>query len=200
MPRKARKYIIAPGVSYHIVCRGNNEKRIFRSVRDRKRLLKIIEETKRKYPFYLYSYSLMSNHYHLEIETIEESISKIMHRINFLYAIYFRKKYKISGHLFQDRYFSNIIEKESYFCEVARYIELNAVRAGLVEKPEDYRWASFQFYFQEEYNGDLIDRERFLKHYSRGDDLDDARLDYIQFVHEGMKIERLPSFITKKTF
>ena len=69
MPRKARKYIIASGLLYHIVCRGNNRKRIFRAVRDYKKMLNILRDTKEKYPFYLYVYSLMPNHYHFIIET-----------------------------------------------------------------------------------------------------------------------------------
>jgi len=192
MPRKARKYIITPNTLYHIVCRGNNKRRIFRTSRDYQKLLKIIELAKKKFPFYLYSYSLLPNHYHLGIETIKISISKIMHYINFSYANYFHYRYKTSGHLFQGRFFSSLIEKESYFWEFSRYIDLNAVRAGLVKKPEDYQWGSYKFYFQKNYRRKLIDYERFLEY--GGENLEEARIQYLQFVEVGLELNKKPNF------
>ena len=196
MPRKARQAIIAPNQIYHIVSRGNNERRIFRSARDYRKFVFILRETKKKFPFYLYCYSLMPNHYHLELEVQEVSISKIMHRINFLYAIYFKKRYKTSGHLFQDRFYSSLIEKDRYLWEAARYIDLNPPRAKLVDLPEKWRWGSFYFYFRGENQEGLLDTERFLKFSSK--DLKAAREDYLKYEKEGLKIEKLPKFITKK--
>lgn len=195
MPRKARKYIIIPGAVYHIVARGNNERRIFRSSRDYNKLRKILAQVKIEMPFYLYCYSSMPNHFHLEIETIDVSISKIMHRVNSIYAVYFRRRYKISGHLFQGRFFSAPITQESYFWAVARYIDLNAVRAKLVKNPEDYPYGSFRYYFQKEYKEQLIDRERFLRY--GGENFEEARLNYIELVKRGAEIEQVPSFIAK---
>lgn len=192
MPRKPRQYIIAPGSFYHVVARGNNERRIFRSPRDYRKFLRILEDTKKKFPFYLYSYNLIPNHYHFEIETQDISISKIMHRINFLYASYFHRRHKTSGHLFQGRFFSNLISKESYFWEVARYIDLNAVRAGLAKRPEGYKWGSYLVYFQENHNENLIDRDRFLEY--GGEDLEKSRLTYLKSVEEGIGKERAPKF------
>lgn len=197
MPRKPRREIISPGVLYHIVCRGNNQRRIFRSSRDYKKFLKILKETKKKYPFYLYSYNLLPNHYHLEIETIEISISKIMHQINNAYAKYFRKRYGGSGHLFQERFYSSLIDKDSYFWEAGCYIDLNAVRAGLVKRPEDYRWSSYSIYCQKDYDDDLIDRDRFLRY--GGEDLESSRLTYLKFVEEKLKLKKeSPFFVDKK--
>lgn len=185
MPRKARKYIIAPNNLYHIVVRGNNQRGIFRSSRDYKKFLQILQETKKKYPFYLYSYNLLPNHYHLEIETRAIPISKIMHQINNSYVKYFRKRYGGSGHLFQERFFSSLIDKDPYFWEVSAYIDLNACQAGLVKKPEDWPWSSYSIYCQEEYKEELIDRDRFLKH---GDEnLEKSRLSYLKFVKEKLK-------------
>ena len=192
MTREARGNIIAPNSLYHIVARGNNERRIFRASRDYKKFLKILEETKKKFPFYLYTFNLIPNHYHLEIETKTVSISQIMHRINFLYALYFHHRYKTSGHLFQDRFYSSLIDKDSYFWEVACYIDLNAVKAGLAKKPEDYRWGSYLIYCQEEYNGRLIDRDRFLEYF--GDNPERARLTYLEFVRDGLKLKQEPKF------
>jgi REP element-mobilizing transposase RayT len=197
MPRKPRETMTIPGGLYHIVCRGNNQRRIFKAPRDYKKFLQILKETKKKYPFYLYSYNLLPNHYHLQIETIEVSISKIMHQINNAYVKYFRKRYGGSGHLFEDRFYSSLVLKDPYFWELACYIDLNAVRAGLVKNPEDYQWSSYSIYCHENYDDSLIDRDRFLKY--GGEDLEASRLDYLKFIEERLKLEKQPSFpIDKK--
>jgi len=198
MPRKARQEIIAPHTLYHIVSRGNNQRRIFRSPQDYKKFLRILGQVKREFPFYLYSYNPLPNHYHLVIETQQVSISKIMHRINFLYASYFHRRYRTSGHLFQDRFYSSVINKETYFWEASRYVDLNAVRAGLVKNPEDYRWSSYLIYYQKEIKKGLIDRDKFLAY--GGDDLENSRLDYLKFVKEGLKSKKKPKFIKSKWF
>ena len=189
MSRKPRQEIIVPNALYHIVCRGNNKKRIFRRGKDYKKLLKIIEVTKKKYPFYFYSYNLLPNHYHLFIEIIDESISKILHQINSSFAKYFRHRYGGVGHLFQGRFFSGLIKKDSYFWAVACYVDLNAVRAGLAKKPENYRWSSYSIYNQKEYQGKLIDRDEFLRY--GGKDLEKSRLSYLKFVKERLKSKTL---------
>lgn len=196
MPRTARQIPAIPGILCHIVSRGNNQRRIFRSKIDYKTFLKILLKVKNQFPFYLYSYSLLPNHYHLEIETRNIPISKIMHQINLLFTNHFHKRYHTSGHLFQDRFFSSIINKEAYFWQVSRYIDINAVRAGLVKKPEDCQWSSYSIYCQKWYNGKLIDQDKFLQY--GGDNLEEARLSYSKFVEEGLKLEEKPSFITSK--
>lgn len=196
MPRKARQHIIAPNTLYHIVSRGNNQRRIFRSSRDYKKFLKILEEVKKQFPFFLYSYNLLSNHYHLEIETLDIPISVIIHRLNFLYATYFHHRYCTSGHLFQDRFYCSLIDKQTYFWEASRYIDLNAVRAGLVKKPEHYRWSSYSVYLQSNYAGNLIDRNRFLEY--GGEELEKSRLSYLKFVEDGLLLEKEPDFLTDK--
>jgi len=192
MPRKARENIIAPGLLYHIVCRGNNKRRIFRAGRDYKKMLSILQETKKDYPFYLFSYSLMPNHYHFGIETIELPISKIMHQINNKYVKYFRHRYGGFGHLFQERYFAKVIDKDAYLWELARYIDLNAVRAKLVKKPEDYHWGSYSRYFQKEHKDNLIDRELFLSY--ENENLEKSRISYLKFIKDGLQKEGEPLF------
>lgn len=193
MPRKARQHFIAPNVLYHLVVRGNNQKNIYRSKRDYKKFLRILETVKEQFPFYLYSYSLLPNHFHLEVESQKTPISKIMHRLNFLYVQYFHHRYHTSGHLFQDRFYSNVINKDSYLWEVSRYIDLNAPRAGLIKRPEDYPWCSYQVYSQKDYTKKLIDRDRFLLGYI-AKDLEKGRLTYLKFVEDSLKSKKEPEF------
>ena len=120
-----------------------------------------------------------------------------MHDINFYYAVYFKRRCKRVGHLFQDRFYSSLIDTESYFWKVAGYIDLNALRAKLVERPEDYPWSSYQFYAKKDYSGELIDRERFLRYGGDGP-IEELRQDYLKFVEEEAKNPKRPKYITDK--
>ena len=151
MPRKNRVWY--PGAVYHIMCRGNHRQDIFRDDEDRLFYLTTLKEVQKDLPYTLHSYCLMTNHVHLQIETGDINISQVMKRINMLYAIYFNKKYNFVGHLFQDRYRSELIEETPHHLELSRYIHLNPVRANIVERPDLYKWSSYQVYM-----GDQLDQ------------------------------------------
>ncbi|WP_245983580.1 transposase [Ammoniphilus oxalaticus] len=122
----ARKHRIwYPGASYHIMCRGNRRHDIFRDDEDREYYLSILLHVQSKFPHLLHSYCLMTNHVHLQIQTKDDSISKIMKRINMLYSIYVNRKYNVVGYLFQGRYRSELIDSDAYQLETSRYIHLN---------------------------------------------------------------------------
>ena len=163
LPRKAR--IWYPGANYHIMCRGNHRHDIYRDDEDRQVYLTLLRETKKEYNFYLHSYSLMTNHVHLHIETADINISIIMKRINLLYAQYFNNKYNFVGHLFQDRFKSELIETDQYHLEIGRYIHLNPVRANMTELPIDYTWSSYRVYMGI-HQDSLVTTEKTLGYFS----------------------------------
>lgn len=117
---------------------------------DYKQFLGYIKTAEQKYGIVLHCYVLMGNHYHLLIETPHANLSKAMHHINSSYTTYMNRKRKRAGHLFQGRYKAIIIEKENYLVELSRYIHLNPVRAGMVEKPEEYSYSSYKAYVTKE--------------------------------------------------
>jgi len=88
----------------------------------------------------------MDNHVHLILETPKGNLLKVMHGLNGGYAGYLNRKYGRVGHLFQGRYKGIIVEKEGYLIPLSRYVHLNPVRAGRVERPEKYRWSSYRGY------------------------------------------------------
>lgn len=146
MPRVART---APkAYVYHILTRGNNRQNIFKEEQDYKKYLDVLLKYKDKYRFNLYHYVLMTNHVHLVIETTEGGgdLAQIMKGINLSYAQYYKNRYRHSGHFWQDRYKSIIISKDNYLLACGSYVELNPVRARMVEDPEDYRWSSYNVY------------------------------------------------------
>lgn len=131
------------GAMYHVTSRGNNGGEIFLDYADFERFHSLLGRYRERHDFRLYAYALIPNHVHLLIETTESSsISQIMHGINTAYAMYFNGRHNRSGHVFQGRFRSSIIDSENYFLEVMRYIDLNAVRAGLAKDPSRYRWSS----------------------------------------------------------
>ncbi|MBU0693310.1 MAG: transposase [Candidatus Omnitrophica bacterium] len=133
---------------YHITSRGDNRKNIFISDYDFEKFLEYLQLAKDKYKFNLYAYCLMSNHYHLFLETLQPNLSKIMQYINTAYTVYYNKKRNKTGHLFQGRFKSLLVDQDSYFLELTRYIHLNPVKAKIVDLPQKYKWSSFKGYIK----------------------------------------------------
>lgn len=129
---------------YHVMSRGNEGRPIFNDDADYLRFLEIFAETVTRFGWIVYSWVLMTNHFHLEICTPEANLSRGMHWLNGRYAQWFNRRYKRRGHLFQDRFKSVLVEGESYLLELARYIVRNPVRAGMVKRVDEYRWSSYR--------------------------------------------------------
>ena len=115
----------APNCFYHITSRGDDRKKIFLNETDFRKFLAYLKKAKEKFNFYLYAYCLLDNHYHLLLETSQANLSQIMQYLNTAYTIYYNTKHKRHGHLFQGRFKSILIEADSYFAELTRYIHLN---------------------------------------------------------------------------
>jgi len=139
MPRQAR--IIIDNVCYHTITRGNQKQVVFKEEKDFKKYLKLLSRYKSRYRVRIYAWCIMNNHVHMLIES--GALSKFMHGLNLSYAQYFQFKYKTVGHVWQDRYKSFIIQKDSYLLNCVSYIEHNPVRADIVLKPEEYPWSSY---------------------------------------------------------
>lgn len=139
-----------PGAFYHVTSRGNEQKDIFKSEADREKFLTYLDSAAERYGAVFHAYCLMSNHYHLMIETPEGNLSRIMKHINNSYTNYFNIKRKRAGHLLQGRYKAILIEADAYAAELSRYIHLNPVRAKMVSSPEEYKWSSYRFYSEGE--------------------------------------------------
>jgi putative transposase len=138
--------IVYPGAYYHVMSRGNEQKEIFKSQRDREKFLEYLASANERYGAIIQAYCLMSNHYHLLLETPEGNLPQIMRHINGAYTTYFNVKRKRSGHLFQGRYKAILVDADSYAAELSRYIHLNPIRVGLAERSEDYPWSSYRSY------------------------------------------------------
>lgn len=132
------------GAVYHITSRGNEKKVVFRDDQDSINFLNTLQHVNKRYHWICHAYCLMDNHYHLLIETPDGNLSLGMRQLNGVYTQLFNKRHQRTGHLFQGRYKSILIQKDSYLLEVCRYVVLNPVRAGMVARPEGWRWSSYR--------------------------------------------------------
>jgi len=133
-----------PGAVYHVTSRGNARQAIFIDDEDRGRFLDVLSMVGERFNWFCHAYCLMENHYHLLIETPDGNLSKGMRELNGGYTQGFNQRYRRVGHLFQGRYKAIIVEKDSHLLSLCRYVVLNPVRAGLRERPEQWRWSSYR--------------------------------------------------------
>lgn len=133
-----------PGALYHITSRGNARSDIYLTKEDRHIFLKILEQVSERYHWQCYAWCLMTNHYHLVIETAEANLSRGMRQLNSFYTQTFNRTHHRVGHLFQGRYKALLIDKDSYLLEVIRYVLLNPVRANMVKTAGQYPWSSYR--------------------------------------------------------
>ena len=141
MPRIAR--IIAPGYPHHITQRGNNRTTVFFDDEDRQNYLKLLIDYAGKHEFQIWAYCLMDNHVHLlVVPGTATALARGIGLTNQVYTQYLNRKRSQSGRIWQNRFLSCVVDNEQYLWTVARYIERNPLKVGLVERAEDYRWSS----------------------------------------------------------
>jgi REP element-mobilizing transposase RayT len=142
VPRPLRLQL-AGGV-FHITARGNRRQPIFHDDGDRQLFLHLLAQVLRRCRWTCHAYCLMPNHYHLLVETHEETLSAGLQRLNGGYAQLFNARHGFDGHLFQGRFYSKLVESNQHLIELSRYIVLNPVRAGLCATAGEWRWSSYR--------------------------------------------------------
>jgi len=144
MPRQLR--LIVAGYPHHIISRGNNRSAIFYNDKDRRFFIDSLKAVKEKTKSKIYAYCFMTNHVHLLIEpSSKDGIGNLIQSLGRRYVRYINQVYKRTGTLWEGRFKSSLVSKDEYLLACARYIELNPVRAKMVNNPEDYPWSSFGF-------------------------------------------------------
>jgi REP element-mobilizing transposase RayT len=127
---------------YHVVARGNERSAIFRDEADRRHFLELVAAVRERYHWRIFSYCLMSNHYHLLAQTPEPNLSRGMRQLNGVHAQSFNRRHARVGHLLQGRYSARLVQADEHLLAAARYIVRNPVRARLCRHPSDWRWSS----------------------------------------------------------
>ena len=143
MPRRSR--IIVPNIPLHIIQRGNNRQSCFFAEEDYLFYLDWLEEYAKSTDCSIHAFVLMTNHVHILLTPERsDSAGNLMKRLGQRYVQYINRTYKRSGTLWEGRFRSSIIQQQEYLFSCQRYIEMNPVRAGIVEHPGEYRWSSYQ--------------------------------------------------------
>jgi putative transposase len=177
MARKPRLFVA--DIPYHVVQRGNNKSPVFFTDQDYLFFLDVLQEAKVKHPCSIYSYCLMTNHFHLLLEPKDkDNISLLIKLLGAKYVHYINKVYTRTGTLWEGRFKCSLIDKESYFLSCLRYIETNPVRAGIVNAPELYCWSSYRFRAFGEKNP-ILDFDPWYN--SLGNDDEERQFIYRQF-------------------
>ena len=134
-----------PNALYHITSHGDRREDIYDDDTDRGRFLEVLGRVVNDYNWFCHGYCLMSNHYHLIIETPDGNLSKGMRQLNGVYTQASNRRHGRSGHVFQGRYKAILVDKHGYLLELSRYVVLNPVRAkGMVRRAGDWKWSSYR--------------------------------------------------------
>jgi REP element-mobilizing transposase RayT len=173
---------------YHVTVRGWERRVIVDSDRDREDWLRLLDRVVTRSHWRVFSWVLMSNHFHIFLRTPEPNLSAGMHDLNSGYASLFNRRYRRSGSLFRGRFKAILVEDPSHAWELSRFVHLNPVRAKMVQLPQQYRWSSYlayRFVRDAATAPAWLDWETVLREHS--EDLRNARRSYQRFVEAGIR-------------
>lgn len=172
------------GALYHVTSRGDRREPIFEDDEDRVKFLNVLAEVVERFNWLCHAYCLMTNHYHLVVETPDGNLSKGMRQLNGMYTQASNRRHQRSGHLFQGRFKGILVDKDSYLLELTRYVVLNPVRAAMVKHPRQYPWSSYRAMVGQAPAPRWLATDGLLAQF--GKRRAEARRRYAQFVLEGM--------------
>lgn len=175
-----------PDALYHVTARGDRRESIFEDDQDRLTFLTTLEQVIKQFNWTCYAWCLMDNHYHLLIQTPDGNLSKGMRQLNGVYTQASNRRHRRVGHLFQGRFKAILVDRDAYLLELARYIVLNPVRAGMVKAPCDWAWSSYRASMGLEPASPWFADEGLLAMFAKRRSLAQQR--YEQFVSEGIKV------------
>ena len=156
-----------PGAFYHVLNRGHRQGPIVQDENDRERFISCLSRMARQFNVLVHGYCLMTNHYHLILETPEGNLSRAMQWLNVGYAVYYNRRHNYAGHLFQGRFKAVLVEAGEYLDALSRYIHLNPVRAGMASSPWGYAWSSCRYFTGSRNAPDWLEINRILAGFGR---------------------------------
>ena len=176
-----------PGALYHVTARGNRRAPIYFNDSDRYLWLDVLAKACERFHFVVHAFCQMTDHYHIMIETVEGNLAQGMRQLNGIYSQKLNRRHAQVGHAFQGRYKAILVQKESYLLELARYIVLNPVRAGITESPQQWPWSSYNMTAAREAAPRWLERNWLLAQFDP--DPAAAVAAYRQFVSEGIGLD-----------
>ncbi len=144
MPRKPRLHV--PGAVYHVILRGNNQQDLFFGAADYIHLNQLVDRSTTRLSESVHAFCWMGNHIHIAVQVSDVPLGRLVQWIASRYAYYLNRRLGRTGHVFERRYRAILVDADSYLLELVRYIHLNPVKAGIVQKPRSYIWSSHRYY------------------------------------------------------
>ena len=187
-----------PGAFYHVTARGDQREAIYESDEDRESFLEILQDVLERFEWRCHAYCLMTNHYHLFIETVHGNLSKGMRQLNGVYTQWSNRHHQRNGHLFQGRFKGILVDSDAYLQTLGRYIVLNPVRAGMVDDPADWPWSSYRATAGLERASKWLTTESILGTFGRNKGR--ARKTYKRFVQDGIGGESIWDELSRQIF
>ncbi|MHB0972351.1 MAG: transposase [Thermoanaerobaculia bacterium] len=172
-----------PGAVYHVTARGNGRKKIFDDDRDRDEFLRLVGDAVRRFGWVITTLTLMTNHFHIVLQTPAPNLAQGMQWLNSVYAAYYNRRHDKKGHLFGERYKAIHVQSEAYLQRLCRYVVLNPVAAKLVMNPEDYPWSTYRATAGLEPAPEWLSHELLVPYFGEPATW---RANYVAFVHEGI--------------
>jgi REP element-mobilizing transposase RayT len=173
-----------PGALYHVTSRGDGREDVFLDDPDREAFLELLGEVCGRFAWTVYAYCLMTNHYHLLIETAEPTLSRGMRQVNGVYTQRFNRRHDRVGHVFQGRFKAILVQRDAYLLELCRYVVLNPLRAGMTGDPGQWPWTSYHATVGEVPAPAWLDADWVLGQF--GQTRSRAQAAYRRFVGEGL--------------
>jgi REP element-mobilizing transposase RayT len=174
------------GALYHVTSRGDRREDIYRDDEDREAWLAVLSQVCERFNWVVHAWCQMTNHYHVLVETVDGNLSRGMRQLNGVYTQRFNRRHGEVGHLYQGRYKAILVQKESYLLELTRYVVLNPLRAGMVEKLEEWPWSSYTAVIGINEAPEWLDTDWLLNQFGRNRSR--AISAYRRFVMEGKGI------------
>lgn len=186
------------GALYHVTSRGDRREDIFSADEDRVAWLEILGTVCERFNWRCHAYCLMTNHYHVLVETVEANLAKGMRQLNGVYTQYVNRSHGRVGHVFQGRYKAILVEKDGYLLELTRYVVLNPVRAGMVAQAEYWPWSSYRATVGTESAPAWLAVDDLLRGFGRTRGT--ARRTYIDFVRAGVGLPSVWDGVTGQIY
>jgi REP element-mobilizing transposase RayT len=181
--------ICYPNAFYHVTCRGNDRRAIFKDDQDRRAFLERLRQSLQIYTVRLHAYVLMNNHFHLIVETPKANLSEFMRHFNVSYTGYYNRRHRRVGHLYQGRFKAIVVDRDTYLLELSRYVHLNPVRIKSprqrggreqLRELQNWSWSSLAGYLESKSSQAWVSYEAVLG------EVGGSRDRYVQFVRDGL--------------
>ena len=177
------------GALYHVTSRGDRREPIYEDDEDRALWLEVLADAMGRFHATTYAYCLMGNHYHVVMQTHRANLSRLMRHLNGVYTQRYNHRHQKVGHLFQGRFKAVLVDDDSYFLEVCRYVELNPVRAGIIKRPVDWTWSSYRAHTRRAKSADWLDSGTLYKRIAPQSPLRNGPDRYAAFVAQGRGVK-----------